>query len=53
MSAELLLGIKIPTFFFLWTTPVWLAWYLLAAKIMGMRPGRIEAQAAEAQESVA
>ncbi|MGA3373197.1 MAG: glycosyltransferase family 87 protein [Terracidiphilus sp.] len=37
MSAELLFGIKIPTSYFLWTSPVWLAWYLAATRIMGMK----------------
>jgi hypothetical protein len=35
MSAEILCGIRIPTFFFLWTAPAWLAWYLFATRIMG------------------
>jgi hypothetical protein len=37
MSAELLFGIKIPSSFFLWTTPTWLAWYLFATRIMGLK----------------
>jgi hypothetical protein len=35
MSAELLFGVTIPTSFFLWTAPAWLAWYLFATSIKG------------------
>ena len=30
IMTELVCGIKLPTAFYLWTTPAWLAWYLLA-----------------------
>ena len=33
MGMELMAGIKIPTSHYLWTVPVWLAWYLIAANI--------------------
>lgn len=42
MSAELLFGITIPTSFFLWTAPAWLAWYLCAG-YFPIRPPAIQA----------
>jgi hypothetical protein len=38
---ELVSGIKLPTNFYLWTAPAWLAWYLLAcASARGTRAGQ-------------
>ena len=34
---ELVCGIKLPTNFYLWTAPAWLAWYLLACATSGGR----------------
>jgi hypothetical protein len=47
MSAELLFGIKIPTSYFLWTAPVWLAWYLAATRIMGLKAVETHNKSAE------
>ena len=30
IEVQLVSGIKIPSIFYLWTAPAWLAWYLLA-----------------------
>jgi hypothetical protein len=36
----LICGIKLPSAFYLWTAPVWLAWYLFAlASTRGARAG--------------
>jgi hypothetical protein len=35
VEAELLCGVKIISFFYLWTAPAWLAWYLCARSFAG------------------
>jgi hypothetical protein len=35
----LVCGIKLPSAFYLWTAPAWLAWYLFAASTRGARAG--------------
>jgi hypothetical protein len=42
---EVLAGVKVTSFFYLWTTPAWLAWYLWATGRIGGQPGRRGADA--------
>jgi hypothetical protein len=44
---ELVSGIRIPTNLYLWTAPAWLAWYLLATRILGMKGEATHHEAAE------
>jgi hypothetical protein len=38
IEAELLAGVKMQSNFYLWTTPVWLLWYLAATRIARAKP---------------